>query len=58
MPGSDVFLSYSHNDRPAALNLRAQLERHGLGVFRDDESIRVGDLWLKRLQDAIRGRTD
>ena len=55
MSGSDVFLSYSHNDRAAALNLRAQLERHGLAVFRDDESIRAGDLWLNRLQEAMDG---
>ena len=32
-----------------------QLERHGLSVFRDDESIRAGDLWLDRLQEAVDG---
>ena len=50
-----VFLSYSHNDRPAALALRAALEAAGLSVFRDDESIRSGDRWLERLQDAVHG---
>ncbi len=49
----DVFLSYSHNDQDAATNLRAQLDRHGLSVFRDQESIREGELWLNRLQDAV-----
>jgi hypothetical protein len=39
----------------AALNLRGQLERSGLAVFRDDESIREGDLWLNRLQEAVDG---
>ena len=50
-----VFLSYSHNDRPAALALRAALEAAGLSVFRDDESIRSGDRWLERLQAAVHG---
>ncbi len=30
-----------------------QLERHGLSVFRDKESIREGELWLNRLQEAV-----
>jgi formylglycine-generating enzyme required for sulfatase activity len=50
-----VFLSYSRNDRAAALNLRRQLEGSGLAVFRDDESIHEGDLWLSRLQEAVDG---
>ncbi len=48
-----VFLSYSRNDVSAAANLHAQLDRAGLPVFKDDESIRGGDLGLDRLQDAI-----
>jgi TIR domain len=50
-----VFVSYSHNDREAALNLRDQLERAGLAVFHDDDDdgIRGGDLWLDRLQKAV-----
>jgi formylglycine-generating enzyme required for sulfatase activity len=50
-----VFLSYSRNDQPAAINLRGQLERHGLSVFKDDERIRAGELWLDRLQEAVDG---
>ncbi len=50
---SQIFLSYSRNDREAAASLRAQLEGSGLGVFKDDQSIREGDLWLTRLQEAI-----
>jgi formylglycine-generating enzyme required for sulfatase activity len=52
---SDVFLSYSRNDREAAINLRGQLQRCGLFVFKDDERIRAGELWLDRLQEAVRG---
>ena len=52
---SDVFLSYSRNDRAAAVTLRGQLERCGLSVFHDVESIRASDLWLDRLQEAVGG---
>lgn len=48
-----VFLSYSRNDREAAVNLRGQLIQQGLSVFKDDDSIREGDLWLDRLQRAV-----
>ena len=50
---SDVFLSYSRNDGGAAINLRGQLQRCGLNVFKDDERIRAGELWLNRLQEAV-----
>ena len=50
---ADVFLSYSHNDRDAATNLRGQLDRYGLAVLRDQESLRAGELWLSRLQEAV-----
>lgn len=50
-----VFLSYSRNDLDAAVNLRGQLDRHGLAVFRDEEDIREGELWLNRLQEAVDG---
>ncbi len=49
----DVFLSYSHSDKEAATNLLAQLDKAGLDVFRDQERIRAGDLWLDRLQEAV-----
>jgi len=50
---SDVFLSYSRNDREAAINLRIQLQRCGLNVFKDDECVGAGELWLDRLQEAL-----
>jgi formylglycine-generating enzyme required for sulfatase activity len=49
----DVFLSYSHNDMNAAINLRAQFERYGFSVFHDRERIHPGDLWFDRLQEAL-----
>ena len=52
---SDVFLSYSRNDGEAAINLRRQLAKCGLSVFKDDEHIRAGELWLDRLQEAVGG---
>jgi hypothetical protein len=48
-----VFLSYSRNDLEAAAQLRGQLDRYGLSVFKDDERIRCGELWLNRLQEAV-----
>ncbi len=50
-----VFLSYSRNDQEAAALLRGQLERCGLSVFKDDERIRAGELWLDKLQAAVDG---
>ncbi|MDZ3838204.1 MAG: SUMF1/EgtB/PvdO family nonheme iron enzyme [Rhodospirillales bacterium] len=50
---SQVFLSYSRNDLGAAALVRAELERSGLSVFKDDARIREGDLWLERLQQAV-----
>jgi hypothetical protein len=52
-----IFLSYSRNDLEAATKLRGQLEQHGLSVFKDDQSIREGDQWLIRLQEAVDGCT-
>jgi hypothetical protein len=36
------------HDREAAINLLGQFERAGLKVFRDQERLREGDLWLSR----------
>ncbi|MBN8515426.1 SUMF1/EgtB/PvdO family nonheme iron enzyme [Accumulibacter sp.] len=54
-PTECVFLSYSHNDRAAAIVLRAALEKAGLSVFKDDDSLRGGDRWLERLQQVLNG---
>jgi len=49
----EVFLSYSRNDLEAATNLLSQLEKAGLTCFRDQDSIREGEAWLQKLQDAV-----
>lgn len=54
-PSTPVFLSYSHNDRAAAASLVRALEQAGLAVFKDDASLRSGDRWLSKLQQAING---
>lgn len=54
-PTAKIFLSYSRTDKEAAKTLRERLEQAGFSVFRDEESIRIGDNWLKSLQDAVQG---
>ena len=50
-----IFLSYSRTDLAAADVLRAALEQAGFEVFKDDASIRGGERWLTRLQQAVAG---
>ncbi|MCB1629860.1 MAG: toll/interleukin-1 receptor domain-containing protein, partial [Xanthomonadales bacterium] len=52
---TQIFLSYSRNDLAAANALRAALEQAGFEVFKDDASIRGGERWLTRLQQAVAG---
>jgi len=47
------FLSYSHNDKAAADELRDRLRAEGIELFMDDASLRSGDRWLERLQQAV-----
>ena len=54
IPSEKVFLSYSRTDRDAAIALRAELEKTGISVFRDEDAIRVGDHWLQHLQEALK----
>ncbi|PUB76305.1 MAG: hypothetical protein DBP03_04910 [gamma proteobacterium symbiont of Ctena orbiculata] len=51
---NQLFLSYSRNDLEAANALRIELQRAGVAVFKDDESIRTGDRWVTRLDEALR----
>lgn len=50
-----VFLSYNRADQGAANDLRMKLEMDQLSVFMADESLRVGDRWLGRLQEVLQG---
>ena len=45
-----VFLSYSRTDSNACIALKSQFEQAGLGSFRDEDAIRVGDRWMSRLE--------
>mgnify|MGYP001266357590 CR=1 FL=1 len=53
MPPEQIFLSYSRNDLNACIALRTQLEQAGFSVFKDDDSIRQGDRWVERLEQAL-----
>lgn len=48
-----IFLSYSRNDLEAAIALRTELEKAGLSVFQDEDSIRIGENGLNRLQETL-----
>ena len=50
-----VFLSYSRTDLDAAIAIRTAFEQAGISTFRDEESIRVGDNWMNRLQTTLQG---
>ena len=50
-----IFLSYSRTNKDEADILRTRLVQAGFSVFRDEDSIRIGDNWAKRLQDAVQG---
>ena len=54
---NSVFISYSLNDRQACVILQSALEQAGFAVFRDEESIRKGDRWITRLEEALKGCT-
>jgi hypothetical protein len=50
----DVFLSYSHEDRPAADIVYNDLSGRGLQVFRDVKSLLTGTAWWNEIGNAIR----
>ena len=52
-PAKRIFLSYSRTDRAACAELREALIGAGYEVFRDEDSLRVGDRWLTKLQSAL-----
>ena len=48
-----VFVSYAHEDAEYAVELKDVLERQGINVFRDEESILSGDYWREAIAKAI-----
>ena len=49
-----VFISYSNEDRPAALELKKALEDIGLAVWMDDFRLVAGDTFPNGLEEGIR----
>jgi hypothetical protein len=54
LPQYDLFMSYSREDSARVRPLVEALSELGYRVFFDLESIKVGDLWKKRLEGSIR----
>lgn len=50
----DVFLSYRHGDREVVAELDNRLRRRGITTWRDDNKLRGGDEWIRRLAGALR----
>ncbi len=48
-----VFLSYAHQDAPAAAGLALDLAGRGCVVWVDREQLRAGDDWTRRIERAI-----
>jgi hypothetical protein len=48
-----VFVSYTSEDREAVERLTLQLNRGGIAVWQDSQSLRVGDRWEQALVDII-----
>ncbi len=48
-----IFLSYSRADMSKATALKNTLDNEKINVFRDIESIRIGDNWMQKLQEAL-----
>ena len=48
-----VFISYTRNDLNRAQELEQALSAHGVGVWRDQHSLYGGELWPKKLGEAI-----
>ena len=55
----DIFISYSHTDLVVAEKVEIQLEKHGFGIWRDQNSLYAGTRWPRELgkkiaeQDAV-----
>jgi hypothetical protein len=50
----DVFMSYARSDARLARSLTEALSEKGVKVWYDDEEIRVGDDFMRNIQDALK----
>lgn len=57
MPENYLFISYKSEENPFTLKLAASLKNRGVNVWVDrlDGGIETGDLWIKALDDALKG---
>ncbi|WP_394752901.1 SUMF1/EgtB/PvdO family nonheme iron enzyme [Crenothrix sp.] len=53
-PSQQIFLSFSPTDRQAAAILRAELEKAGMLVFQEKNTVSLSDSWLYNLQDKLK----
>ena len=50
----DVFLSHANKDKDSFVrNLKKELEKLGISIFYDEDSLSWGDDWEKRINDAL-----
>jgi len=52
-PPTDVFISYAHEDKSAALKLVEELKQRGLRIWFDKDEIRAGENWMDRIREGI-----
>jgi hypothetical protein len=50
----DVFLSYSHKDRPWVAEFASALREEGVTNWFDVSEIQAGERWAEHIQDALR----
>ena len=53
MPAGSIFLSYAHEDWPAADRLKTALEAEGLEVWLDTKELEPGDEWNPKIRRNI-----
>jgi hypothetical protein len=50
----DVFLSHNSKDKPWVIDLKNELQSHGIRVWLDKDEIRPGDLFAEALEKGIK----
>jgi GTPase SAR1 family protein len=49
----DIFLCHDHNDKPSVRKLSTKLREHGILPWLDEEEIRAGDNFIRKLEEVI-----
>jgi hypothetical protein len=49
----DVFISYSRKDETRAVEIQEAIKKSGLHVWRDKDQIMAGDLFVKKIEEAL-----